>query len=171
MNVWWVTASERSEGGWHWGYFFSRPTQGHDWGGPEWIRSHISFARIRRMRRGDVIIAYQAGEGIVGMATLAEDGDQSSPGSPYDTFHLKAAPIIRLNVPVPFDALKLLPHAPSNFEFVRARRGTVFSVQQKGFSRLLGLLLAFNPTQGAKLGAFLPATRATIPYAVKAAAR
>jgi len=123
------------------------------------------------MRRGDVIIAYQAGEGIVGMATLAEDGDQSSPGSPYDTFHLKAAPIIRLNVPVPFDALKLLPHAPSNFEFVRARRGTVFSVQRKGFSRLLGLLLAFNPTQGAKLGAFLRATRATIPYAVKTAAR
>jgi len=95
-NVWLVVASERIKGkqeGWHWDDFFLRrhewsPAE-FSWGGYEWIRSPLSLKCIREMKRGDIVVAYQAGEGIVGLCALASDGYEEVPGSgDLNTFDL-----------------------------------------------------------------------------------
>lgn len=74
LNYWWVTASEESEE-WHWKEFFDKPLDRYnaEWWGTE---SSVSRKRIKDMRQGDIVVAYQAGEGVVGFACLACDGYQ-----------------------------------------------------------------------------------------------
>src|SRR4051794_39843750 len=105
MNIWWVVGSERDPNwGWHWREFFENPYEDGPechWGGSEWIRSSFSHKRIEEMRRRDLVVAYQAQEGIRGLASLAADGYRSEPRSPYDKFALRPDPIVYLNEPVP----------------------------------------------------------------------
>src|SRR5437879_50277 len=118
MKQWWVSASEQCEGGWHWGQFFARPKSERRWGGAEWIRSTTSQARIKVMRDNDIVVAYQAGEGILGLALLGSDGYQDRTGGKYTLFDLRERPLVQLRVPVPLKAVQLLPHAKNSFEFV-----------------------------------------------------
>lgn len=113
-NVWLVVASERIKGkpeGWHWDDFFLRrhewaPAE-FSWGGYEWIRSPLSLKCIREMKRGDIVVAYQAGEGILGLCALASDGYEEVPGSgDINTFDLASEPALRLDKPVPLSQLK-----------------------------------------------------------------
>jgi hypothetical protein len=155
VKAWWVTASARKAGGgWHWDKFFKKPAsrrQTTSWGGPGWIDSSVSHARIKEMRRGDYVIAYQAGEGIVGIAQL-KSGGRKSRGSKYiDTFDLRSSPAIRFGRAVPLEVIKELPTGNDTFEFLRYPRGTVFSVESGGFERVLHLGAAFNPEIGARL--------------------
>src|SRR5271157_1024772 len=105
-KYWWVTASlNNPTHGWTWSWYFRDPTnrkQNLNWGGPEWINSHISFGRIHRMAKGDIVIAYQASEGIVGLARLASRGYKSDKAMNYDTFDLSPKPTIWLKNPVPY---------------------------------------------------------------------
>src|SRR5712691_1879287 len=164
MRYWWVSASQSSEGGWHWGFFFENPRSGKRWGGPAWIRSPLSHKHIRRMRQGDVVIAYQAKEGIAGLALLASDGYQSSTGADYDIFDLAPRPLLRLKQRVPLEAVRILPHSRTTIQFVSVLRGTVFRVEPAGFARILGLLLAFNPGQARQTAAFLLKAKVNVPY-------
>ena len=166
MKIWWVIASEYSEGGWHWGIFFRRPSHGKSWGGPEWIRSSLSHTHIRRMRKGDLVIAYQAKEGVAGLAQLASDGYQTRTAGPHDLFDLSSTVMLPLRQVIPLVAIKALPHATSTFEFLRVLRGTVFRVEVKGFQRLVGLLLAYNPEQVRLLSAFLSHSGAPSPFRI-----
>ena len=166
MHYWWVSASEHSEGGWHWNRFFGNPRRGGRWGGPEWIRSPLSHKHIRRMRRGDIVVAYQAREGIAGLAVLASDGYQSSTGADFDIFDLAARPIIAVKQRIPLDAVRNLPHSKQSFQFVRVLRGTVFEVRSDGFGRLLGLLLAYNPGQARQMSSFISKAKVPVPYRV-----
>ncbi|MCS7253567.1 MAG: hypothetical protein RMK18_01535 [Armatimonadota bacterium] len=114
FNVWLVVANERIKGkeeGWHWDDFFLHrgewaPSE-FSWGGYEWIRSPLSLKCIREMKRGDIVIAYQAGEGIIGLCLLASSGYEEVPGSgDINTFDLAPEPALRLQKAVPISQLK-----------------------------------------------------------------
>jgi hypothetical protein len=147
-NFWWVTARKQADRkGWHWDqYFGSRgdPAQAYDWGGPEWIRSPLSFANIKRMRIGDIVVAYQSGEGILGLVRLASAGYQHEVGRHFDTFNLDRRHNIRLGSPIPLQVIRALPNAKQSFQFLKVGRGTVFAIERMGFGRLSRLMTAFN---------------------------
>lgn len=114
FNVWLVVANERISGkeeGWHWDDFFLHRSEWapseFSWGGYEWIRSPLSLKCIREMKRGDIVVAYQAGEGILGLCALASGGYEEVPGSgDVNTFDLAPEPALRLKKPVPLSQLK-----------------------------------------------------------------
>jgi hypothetical protein len=159
INYWWITASERNpKHAWRWEYFFKNPNdarQSIDWGGPEWIKSKVSFARIEEMRKGDIVVAYQAGEGICGLAYLASDGYPQVEGGVYDSFDLESEPIVWFGAPIPYQIVRELPNAKQEIEFVKVKQGTVFSISKKGFDELLKVILAFNPAQKKAIRQFL----------------
>lgn len=155
-RVWWVTASLNDDDtGWHWRKFFlsrNRAREGHAWGGPGWITSSTSIARIAEMRQGDYVVAYQAQEGVVGLARLASRGYNYRGSEKTDAFDLRETPAIWLETPIPLAAIKLLPRSRDLFEFVRSGRGTVFRVEPGGLERVLALARAYNPEIDSRLG-------------------
>jgi hypothetical protein len=133
-------------GGWHWNEFFEH-VDGRNaisWGGPGWIESTLSFKRIEEMRKGDHVVAYQAGEGVLGFGQLASDGYTSRDSDHYNMFNLRTSHVIALSHAVPFDSIKLLPHARDTFEFMRVKQGTVFGIALGGFEQLVAMAVAFN---------------------------
>jgi hypothetical protein len=86
MRAWVYKVNSRRPGrftGWHFDqYFRYRGRKPYDMGGHDWIRSPQSWARLRRVRRGDLFVCYQADERrIYGLARAASDGYESLPGS------------------------------------------------------------------------------------------
>ena len=150
---WWVSASMTPAGvGWHWKSYFRNPTRDClRWGGPKWIQSDVSRARIEQMRAGDFVICYQARDGITGIAQLKSNGYKARGSGHYDMFDLRRSPSIWLENPVPLKVVRAIPRAADIFEFVRGTRGTVFSVEPGGFERILGLGIAFNPELSSQL--------------------
>lgn len=134
-NVWLVVASERIKGkteGWHWDDFFTRrhewSTGEFSWGGYEWIRSPLSLKFIREMKRGDIVVAYQAGEGILGLCALSSGGYEEVPGSgDVNTFDLACEPALRLDKPVLLSHLKSDPQISPLF---RQLQGSVFKATE-----------------------------------------
>lgn len=103
------------------------------------------------MRRGDYVIAYQVGEGVVGIAQLKSPGYKSRGSDHFDMFDLRSSPVVQLKEPIPLQAIKCLPSAEDIFEFLRAKQETVFRVEATGFERILSLAAAFNPAMSARL--------------------
>ncbi len=164
-NMWWIVANDHDpEHGWHWDRFFSRPDDprhSFNWGGPHWMRSTTSIARVREMRKGDIVAAYQASEGIVGLALLASDGRVSEESGKFDTFDLAPAPTVRLRTPIPLEVIKDQPTSKQDFEFLRiVQQGSVFRVSPWGSERLLSLGRQFNPAQNLSIAAFSEASSA-----------
>jgi len=159
MQYWWVTASERGDRPWHWDEFFEEPEarENYRWGAQ--IQSPSSFKCIEAMAKGDVVVAYQAGKGVVGLAILASEGCRESEGGPYNRFDLRRdrRSFLPLQAPVSYQAVKGLPDTREHFGFVRCTLGTVFKVTPEGFSNLLRLALEANPGQAGKLRSFLSA--------------
>lgn len=148
-RTWWVTASRKKPGGgWHWETFFRRARtkkKVSPWGGPGWIGSHVSFARIEEMRRGDFVIAYQAGEGIVGIIKVASRGYSPRGSDHVSMFNLYVSDAVPFREPIPLSVIKSLPTSRETYEFVRSGRGTVFRVGLGGLERIACLGAAFNP--------------------------
>lgn len=169
---WWVTASERDPNhAWHWDSFFedyNNPKNYFDWGGPNWIRSTVSFARIKDMRKGDIVVAYQAQEGVVGLIYLASNGYPSPRGGSHNSFNLKPTPNIRLNQPVPFEVIRDSKNALADFEFIRVKRGSVFEIAPRGFETLLQLMMGFNTKQKSEIATFLKPSRTIVEAKVVA---
>ena len=147
MRTWWVVANERE--GWHWNRFFrsaGRDLRGVDkWGGPGWIKSSRSLVHADEMRKGDLVVAYQAREGVRGFAWLASDGYVEGGSGRANKFDIGYRGAVPLETPVPIRAVKQLPDARENFEFVPFHNGTVFSVSSAGRVQLGLLAAAFNP--------------------------
>lgn len=154
-KAWWVCASTKKHGGgWHWDNFLKRPNsrrQALKWGGREWINSPASFNRIQNMKRGDYIVAYQAGEGILGIARLQSDGYRSRRFGKFDMFDLKPGFVFRFEEAVPLSVVRSLPNACDTFEFVRSLRGTVFEIEPGGFERIVFLGAGFNPQLASRI--------------------
>jgi hypothetical protein len=108
----------------------------------------VSFARIKEMRKKDVIVAYQSAIGVMGLACLASDGYQHVRNGNFDSFNLASAPTLRFHDPIPYKAIRDISKAQENFEFVRnVKQGTVFSISTKGFADLVQLAVRTNPEQ------------------------
>jgi hypothetical protein len=155
-DMWWIVANDSDPGHrWHWDRYFAQPgerAQNFNWGGPNWIRSTTSIARVKEMHQGDFVAAYQASEGILGFARLGSDGRKSPETDKFDTFDLASSPTVRFLSPIPLEVIKDQPAAKDEFEFVRiVQQGSVFRVSPSGRDRLLSLARQFNPSQASHI--------------------
>jgi hypothetical protein len=159
MNYWWVVASDRDpDHGWHWERFFTQPFEDgerYEWGGADWIRSSFSQLRIEEMRKGDLVVAYQAGEGVLGFIYLATNGFSSELDGKYDSFDLEPSPFVCFKKPIPYSVIRDLPNSHKHFEFVNFHQNTVFRITPKGFELLLYVVLEENPRQKKDIERFL----------------
>lgn len=147
MKTWWVVANEQQ--GWRWDWFFKHAARtgrgANRWGGAGWIKSRRSRVNVDGMRAGDMVVAYQAGEGIQGFAWLASDGYSEGGTGRANMFDIAYRRAIRLAHPIPFGVVEALPDAEQNFEFVAFHQGTVYWVTPAGRVQLGLLAAACNP--------------------------
>lgn len=152
MRAWVYKVNSRRPGrytGWHFDqYFRYRGRQPYDMGGGEWIRSPLSWACLRRVRRGDLFLCYQADERkIYGLASTATPGYESLPGSGvFDSVDFEPR---GLRLTSPMDVRQA--QVRDLFQHVRAfsvpSRGTIHRVAADEFRAILRELIAFNPEQ------------------------
>jgi hypothetical protein len=145
--------SSQSAGGWHFDQYFGyRGRKPQDMGGREWIRSPQSWARLRRVRRGDLFVCFQSDERrIYGLARAASDGYESLAGSgrfdSVDFVAPRAGGALRLEntVRVTDAAVR------ETFQHIRAftvpSRGTVHSLAGDELRALVRALVESNPAQ------------------------
>ncbi len=156
MRAWVYKVNSRRPGrftGWHFDqYFRYRGVKPYDMGGHEWIRSPQSWARLKRARRGDLFVCYQADERrIYGLARAATDGYESLAGSGrFDSIDFvppRNGGALRLENTVQVSA----PAVRETFQHIRAftvpSRGTVHSLARDEFRALLRVLIESNPQQ------------------------
>lgn len=144
MRAWVYKVNSRT-GRWHFDqYFRSRSRRNHDMGGRDWIRSPQSWQRLRRVRRGDLFVCYQADERrIYGLARAASDGYESLPGSGiFDSIDF-APGGLRLRDPVDVRH-PLFRHLRA---FTVPSRGTIHALAADERRALLRHLVAANPAQ------------------------
>lgn len=145
--------------GWHFEqYFRSRGQRAYEMGGRDWIRSPLSWARLRRVRRGDLFVCYQSDERkIYGLARAASSGYESLPGSGiFDSVDFVAPRLggsLRLENPVDVRH-QLFRHLRA---FAVPSRGTIHALAADELRALLRELIASNPAQGAALRGFVKA--------------
>lgn len=159
MRVWVYKVNSRRPGrftGWHYDqYFRYRGRRPYEMGGRDWIRSPLSWQRLRRVRRGDLFVCYQSDERrIYGLARAASDGYESLPGAGvFDSIDF-APRGLRLRHPVSVNR----PPACQVFQHIRAftvpSRGTVHALAADEWHALLQQLLAANSSQRAALRRF-----------------
>jgi hypothetical protein len=144
--------SSQSAGGWHFDQYFGyRGRQPYNMGGREWIRSPQSWARLKRVRRGDLFICFQSDERrIYGLARAATDGYESLEGSGrFDSvdFQPPCNGAVRLENPVRVTA----PEVRHIFQHIRAftvpSRGTIHALARDELRALLRVLAESNPRQ------------------------
>lgn len=152
MQAWVYKVNSHRPGrftGWHFDrYFRYRGRQRYDMGGREWIRSPMSWACLRRVRRGDLFVCYQADERkIYGLARAATAGYESLSGSGiFDSIDFRPRGL-RLKNPVDVRH----PSARAIVRHIRAftvpSRGTIHALAADELRALLRELVAFNPVQ------------------------
>jgi hypothetical protein len=148
--------------GWHFDeYLRYRGRQAYEMGGGEWIRSPLSWARFRRVRRGDLFLCYQSDERkIYGLARAATSGYESLPGSGiFDSVDFEPRGL-RLRNPVDLRH----PLARETFQNIRAftvpSRGTIHALAADDLRAVLRQVIAFNPNQRKAVQAFAKGTDA-----------
>ena len=158
MRVWVYKVNARRPGrftGWHFRQYFGyRGERPYEMGGREWIRSPQSWARLRRVRRGDLFVCYQSDErNIYGLARAASAGYESQRGSGvFDSIDF-APRGLRLKNPVDVRA-PLFRHLRA---FTVPSRGTIHRLAADELRALLHHLIASNPSQHAVILAFVEA--------------
>ncbi len=152
MRAWVYKVNSKRPGrftGWHFDqYFRYRGRQPFDMGGRDWIRSPLSWQRLRRVRRGDLFICYQSDERkIYGLARAASAGYESLPGSDlFDSVDFVPPKLrggLRLTNPVDVRG-PLFRHIRA---FTVPSRGTIHALAADELRALLGELVAANPAQ------------------------
>ncbi len=86
MRAWVYKVNSRRAGpltGWHFDtYFRYRGRKPYEMGGQGWIRSPLSWAHLKKVRKGDLFLCYQSDERrIYALARAAGDGYEHLPGS------------------------------------------------------------------------------------------
>ena len=148
MQTWWFNANGNGSPGWNWEQFFSvkgRSLRGYCWGGPTWIKSNTSRSRIRDIVPGDLVVAYQARVGIVGLVRIASNGVNNRAVNRFNKVYLRERGRVCFQQPIPLSAVKQLPAARTNIEFVSFHQGTVFKVTPRGRYDICLLAAIFNP--------------------------
>ncbi len=154
--------------GWHFDRFFRyRGQSPYGMGGEGWIRSPLSWAHLKRVRRGDLFLCYQSDERrIYGLARAAgagyEDprgrrlGRYAPGGRSSRTNSIDFAPRgLRLRNPLPVAA----PGHRELFSHVRAftvpSRGTIHPLAADELRPVLRAIVAANPAQRAAIRVFV----------------
>jgi len=156
MRTWVYKVNSKRPGraiGWHFDrYFRSRGREPYDMGGREWIRSPQSWARLKRVRRGDLFVCFQTDERrIYGLARAATGGYESLEGSgrfdSVDFVAPRASGALRLENTVRVTD----PAVREVFQHIRAftvpSRGTVHALARDELRALLRVLAESNPRQ------------------------
>lgn len=152
MNAWVYKVNSRRPGrrtGWHFDQFFrSRRCRAYEMGGREWIRSPLSWARLRRVRPNDLFVCYQSDERkIYGLARTAGPGYESLPGSGiFDSVDFQSGGF-RLGVAVPVAHRRTRPVFQHVRAFTVPSRGTVHGLARDELRAILAVLGDFNPLQ------------------------
>lgn len=152
MRAWVYKVNSKRPGrftGWHFDeYFRYRGRRPYDMGGRDWIRSPLSWQRLRRVRRGDLFLCYQADERrIYGLARAASDGYESLPGSGFfDSVDFEPRGL-RLKNSVSVSrgtAREVFRHVRA---FTVPSRGTIHAVAHDELCAVLRQLIAANLAQ------------------------
>ncbi|HKZ52926.1 MAG TPA: hypothetical protein VJ085_06580 [Candidatus Acidoferrales bacterium] len=165
MRAWVYKVNSKRPGrftGWHFDQYFSakRSRRPVDMGGRDWIRSPLSWQRLRRVCRGDLFICYQSDERkIYGLARAASAGYESLPGSGiFDSVDFappKLRGALRLINPVDVRG-PLFRHLRA---FTVPSRGTIHALAADELRALVGELVAANPAQRRAILAFVQPRR------------
>lgn len=160
MRAWVYKVNSRRPGpltGWHFdSYFRYRGRKRYEMGGEGWIRSPLSWAHLKKVRKGDLFVCYQSDERrIYGLARAASDGYEHLPGSGHFNC-IDFAPVgLRLRNPLAVSA----PAYRAVFAHVRAftvpSRGTIHPLAADEFRYVLRSMLAENPEQSEAIRAWL----------------
>ncbi len=159
MNAWVYKVNSRRPGrytGWHFDRFFRSRNRGpQEMGGHEWIRSPLSWARLRRVRAGDLFVCYQSDERkIYGLARAASAGYESLAGSGiFDCVDFQPKGL-RLAMPVPVAHRRTRPVFRHVRAFTVPSRGTIHPLGRDELRAILSLLADFNPTEKAAIHRF-----------------
>ena len=154
-RVWILKASEKR--GWHWRRFFGSG-EGDQWGGKEWIKSLASVRHLREgVRKGNTILAWQVGDGIVGLCKTARGGYEENKGSgKYDMVDLAASPCLEwTSTPISIGEMKQSP-VLGRMEALRMPRGTVFAVTPREWAEIRKLIKDNKLATPAQLRRFAP---------------
>ncbi len=152
MRGWVYKVNSRRPGkltGWHFNtYLRYRGRRPYEMGGEGWIRSPQSWAHLKRVRKGDVFLCYQADERrIYGLARAAGAGYEELAGSGQFNCIDFAPGGLRLKRPLHVAA----PAHRAVFAHVRAftvpSRGTIHALAADEFRYVLRALLEENPEQ------------------------
>jgi hypothetical protein len=160
MSAWVYKVNSRRPGrhtGWHFDQFFhSRLRRPYDMGGREWIRSPMSWARLRQVRAGDLFLCYQSDERkIYGLAHAAGAAYESLPGSGiFDSIDFDPSGL-RLDVPVPVTHATTRPVFRHVAAFTVPSRGTVHALHRDELRAILCVLARFNPAQRGAIRQFV----------------
>jgi hypothetical protein len=139
----------------HWEKFYLKPKRdsGENWCGDEGVKSGLSNKHIQEMQKNNVIVSYQATEGIVGLARLASGGYCHEEG--YWTFNLKTKPTVWFENPLTCAEMRNLPRA-DKIEFIKVGcAGTVFKITQGQFANLVKAVLDKNRKKRGEVEQFL----------------
>ena len=165
MPVWvYKVNSRKPDGGrdWHFdAYFNYRGREVFRMGGTGRIRSPMSWARLARVRKGDIFVCYQTDERkIYGFARTTGPGHESIKGSErFDSVPFNPGGI-RLDKPVDVrwkECRELFQHIGA---FTVPSRGTIHSLAPDEFRCLVSAVIKFNPKQAAKIRSYLKGNRA-----------
>lgn len=163
MKAWVYKVNSHRPGkltGWHFDqYFRYRGTKPYSMGGEGWIRSPLSWAHLRHVRKGDLFFCYQSDERrIYGVARAASDGFEELPGSGQFNCVDFASRGFRLDKPLEVAA----PRHRVVFAHVRAftvpSRGTIHPLAADERKFVLDSILRDNPEQATAIRAWLRAT-------------
>lgn len=152
MRAWVYKVNSRRPGrftGWHFDqYFRYRGRKPRDMGGHDWIRSPQSWARLQRVRRGDLFVCYQADERrIYGLARAASDGYESLSGSGiFDSVDF-APRGLRLENTVQVTQAAVREVFAHIRAFTVPSRGTIHALARDELRALRRVLVESNPRQ------------------------
>ena len=152
MRAWVYKVNSKRPGrftGWHFDqYFRYRGKKPYDMGGHDWIRSPQSWARLRRVRRGDLFVCYQADERkIYGLARAASNGYESLKGSGiFDSVDFVPRGL-RLENPVQVTQASVREVFGHIRAFTVPSRGTIHALAKDELRALLRVLVESNPRQ------------------------
>lgn len=160
MAAWVYKVNSRRPGGvkgWHFNqYFCYRGSQSYPMGGSGYIRSPQSWARLAKVRQGDLFVCYQADERkIYGLARAASGGYEVEEGSGRINAVDFSPKGLRLVIPVDVrwaEVRDLFRHIGA---FTVPSRGTIHSLAKDELGELLRALIHFNPEQAKEIRAFV----------------
>src|ERR1035441_288127 len=155
-SFWVVKCREKlvnGDEGWNWSNYLDDNTKSQNnivrkWGGPDWIKSHLSRKFIReRFRKDDLVLCYQVeGRRILGFTRLASNGLKVD--GIYSAFDLAPSTTAYvLKQPLSIEQLRATGCNPNAFNKKLRLRGTVLELFDGEMRGVVAAVLAHSPDE------------------------